>query len=171
MLVAAAPVAAQSDTAADSLRTPDGHPDLSGVWDFRTVTPVERPDEFADKEFLTAEEAATYAEARVLANNADLNREEKKVTNTSRGQVNGTRESSDLALAYNDFWWDRGTSAVETGRTSLVIDPPNGRIPPLTEAGAESTNDRQKDLKTARLANDVSRASIQVRQCCRRRTT
>ena len=142
MLVAAAPVAAQSDTAADSLRTPDGHPDLSGVWDFRTVTPVERPDEFADKEFLTAEEAATYAEARVLANNADLNREEKKVTNTSRGQVNGTRESSDLALAYNDFWWDRGTSAVETGRTSLVIDPPNGRIPPLTEEGAARAAER-----------------------------
>lgn len=142
ILVAAAPVAAQSGNAADSLRTPDGYPDLSGVWDFRTVTPIERPDEFADKEFLTAEEAATYAEARVLANNADLNREEKKVTNTSRGQVNGTRESSDLALAYNDFWWDRGTSAVETGRTSLVIDPPNGRIPPLTEAGAARAAER-----------------------------
>ena len=54
------PVLAQS-------QTPDGHPDLGGVWDFRTVTPLERPSEFADKEFLTEEEAAAYAEARVIA--------------------------------------------------------------------------------------------------------
>ena len=142
VVVAAAPVAAQSGNTSANLVTPDGHPDLTGVWDFRTVTPLERPDEFADKEFLTEEEAASYAEARVIANNADLNREEKKTTNTSRGQVNGTRESSDLALAYNDFWWDRGTRAVETNRTSLVVDPPNGRIPALTESGTARAAER-----------------------------
>ncbi|SVC23120.1 uncharacterized protein METZ01_LOCUS275974, partial [marine metagenome] len=129
------PVFAQS-------QTQDGHPDLNGVWDFRTVTPLERPSEFADKEFLTEEEAAAYAEARVISQNADLNREEKKTVTTSRGQVNGTRESSDLALAYNDFWWDRGTTAVETRRTSLVVDPPNGQIPELTTAGAARRADR-----------------------------
>ncbi len=123
-------------------QTQDGHPDLNGVWDFRTVTPLERPSEFADKEFLTEEEAAAYAEARVVAQNADLNREEKKTVTTNRGQVNGTRESSDLALAYNDFWWDRGTTAVETRRTSLVVDPPNGQIPELTTAGAARRADR-----------------------------
>ncbi len=63
------PVLAQS-------QTPDGPPDLGGVWDFRTVTPLERPSEFADKEFLTEEESAAYAEARVIAQNADLSREE-----------------------------------------------------------------------------------------------
>ncbi len=124
------------------LQTPDGHPDLSGVWDFRTVTPLERPEEFAEKAFLTEEEVAEYAAQRVHANNADLNREEKKKTTTTRGQVNGTRESRDLALAYNDFWWDRGTVVVETRRTSLVVDPPNGRIPALTDAASERAAER-----------------------------
>ena len=135
LAVVGTPVFAQS-------QTPDSQPDLNGVWDFRTVTPLERPSEFADKEFLTEEEAAAYAEARVVAQNADLNREEKKTVTTNRGQVNGTRESSDLALAYNNFWWDRGTTAVETRRTSLVVDPPNGQIPELTTAGAARRADR-----------------------------
>ncbi|MEE3203072.1 MAG: hypothetical protein VX262_07245 [Acidobacteriota bacterium] len=131
-----------STPALAQLQSPDGHPDLGGVWDFRTVTPLERPSEFADKEFLTEEEAAAYAEARVIAQNADLNREEKKTVTTARGLVNGTRESSDLALAYNNFWWDRGTTAVGTRRTSLVVDPPDGQIPELTEAGAARRADR-----------------------------
>jgi len=133
---------AQSDRGSGTLRTLDGHPDLSGLWDFRTVTPLERPDELADKEFLSEEEVAAYAAERVLANNADLNREEKKEQTTARGQVNGTRESTDLALAYNNFWWDRGTVVVETRRTSLVIDPPNGRVPALTEAGSARSAER-----------------------------
>ena len=134
--------AAQSSRDSASLRTTDGQPDLSGVWDFRTVTPLERPAELADKEFLSEEEVAAYAAERVLANNADLNREEKKRTTTDRGQVNGTRESTDLALAYNDFWWDRGTAVVETRRTSLVVHPPDGRVPPLTDAAAERAAER-----------------------------
>ncbi len=117
-------------------QTLHGHPDLSGVWDFRTVTPLERPKEFADKEFLAEDEVAAYAAQRVEANNADLNRDEKKKVTTTRGQVNGTRESRDLALAYNDFWWDRGTAVVETRRTSLVVDPQDGRVPSLTDAAA-----------------------------------
>ncbi len=146
LLLAFAPSAlAQSGNGGDVLRTPDGQPDLSGVWDFRTVTPLERPERFADKEFLTEEEAAAYEQERVLANNADLNRED---TTTDRAVVNGTRESADLRLAYNNFWWDRGTTAVETRRTSLVIDPPNGRIPSLTEAaearGAERSRISQR---------------------------
>ena len=139
-LLAFAPVAlAQSGNGGEVLRTPDGHPDISGVWDFRTVTPLERPEQFADKEFLTEEEAAAYEQERVLANNADLNRED---TTTDRAVVNGTRESADLRLAYNDFWWDRGTTAVETRRTSLVVDPPNGRIPSLTEAAQARRDER-----------------------------
>ena len=137
-----APAAAQSASDPAALRTPDGHPDLSGVWDFRTVTPLERPTEFENQEFLSVEEVAAYAAERVLASNADLNREEKKKTTTARGQVNGTRESTDLALAYNDFWWDRGTEAVETRRTSLVIDPPNGLVPMLTDLGTDRAAER-----------------------------
>ena len=140
LLLALAPAAlAQSGNGGETPRTPDGHPDISGVWDFRTVTPLERPEQFADKEFLTEEEAAAYEQERVLANNADLNRED---TTTDRAVVNGTRESADLRLAYNDFWWDRGTTAVETRRTSLVVDPSNGRIPPLTEAAQARRDER-----------------------------
>ncbi len=142
VLLISTAAAAQSSSGSASLRTPNGRPDLSGVWDFRTVTPVERPTEFADKEFLSAEEVAAYAAERVRANNADLDREAKKQITTSRGQVNGTIETRDLALAYNDFWWDRGTAVVETRRTSLVVDPSNGRIPPLTDAGAERAAER-----------------------------
>ena len=129
---------------AQELRTPHGHPDISGVWDCRTVTPLERPEEFADQEFLSAEEVAQYAAERVRANNADLDREEKKQITTARGEVNGTTETRDLALAYNDFWWDRGTEVVDTRRTSLVIDPPNGRIPELTAEGAARRAERTR---------------------------
>ena len=142
VLLISTAAAAQSGSDPASLRTSDGRPDLGGVWDFRTVTPVERPTEFTDKAFLSAEEVAAYAAERVRANNADLDREAKKQITTSRGQVNGTSETRDLALAYNDFWWDRGTAVVETRRTSLVIDPPDGRIPPLTDAAAERAADR-----------------------------
>jgi hypothetical protein len=98
-------------------RTPDGHPDLQGVWSFATITPLERPAEFAGKEFLTEQEAATYEKRRLQEMNQD--------------RRDGTA-TADLARAYNDFWWDRGTKVVSTRRTSLVIDPTDGRIPAQT---------------------------------------
>ena len=111
-------------------RTPDGKPDLQGIWDFRTVTPMERPAEFANKPFLTEKEAADYEKRITEQRNADSNRDESK--KTSRGQVNGTEITADVALAYNDFWWDRGTKVIGSRRTSLVIDPPDGKIPAMT---------------------------------------
>jgi hypothetical protein len=110
-------------------RTPEGHPDLQGIWDFRTVTPLERPAEFANKPTLTAEEAAAYERRMVESRNADTNRDKE---DTSRGVINGTLTTADVALAYNDFWWDRGTQVDGSRRTSLIIDPPDGKIPPLT---------------------------------------
>ena len=101
-------------------RTPEGRPDMQGVWSYATITPLERPAEFAGKEFLTEEEAAEYEERRLREMNMD--------------RRDGTA-TEDVTRAYNDFWWDRGTSVVTTRRTSLVIDPPDGRIPPLV-AGA-----------------------------------
>jgi hypothetical protein len=109
-------------------RTPDGKPDMQGIWDFRTVTPLERPAEFANKAVLTPEEAAAYERRMVEGRNADTNRDKE----TSRGIINGTPATADVALAYNDFWWDRGTKVVGNRRTSLIIDPPDGRIPALT---------------------------------------
>jgi hypothetical protein len=113
-------------------RTPDGKPDLQGIWDFRTVTPMERPAEFANKPTLTEKEAADYERRITEQRNADSNRDESK--KTSRGQVNGTEVTADVALAYNDFWWDRGTRVIGSRRTSLVIDPPDGKIPAMTPA-------------------------------------
>src|SRR5688500_5683186 len=109
-------------------RTPDGKPDMQGIWDFRTVTPMERPVEFAGKATLTPEEAKAYERQVVEGRNADTNRDKE----TSRGIINGTPVTADVALAYNDFWWDRGTKVVGNLRTSLIVDPPDGRIPPLT---------------------------------------
>jgi hypothetical protein len=110
-----------------TLRTPWGAPDLQGTWDFRTVTPMERPPELAGKATLTEKEAAEYERRMVDQRNAD-----KRHDTTRRRTVNGTAETEDVALAYNDFWWDRGTKVIGTRRTSLIVDPPDGRIPPLT---------------------------------------
>ena len=108
---AALPAAAQTDLP----RTAWGQPDLQGVWDFRTITPMERPDDLAEQEFLTDEEAAELEEIRAAANAA------------RDGEV-----PADIVGNYNTFWFDRGDSVIGTRRTSLVTDPPDGRIPSLT---------------------------------------
>jgi hypothetical protein len=118
-------------------KTVDGQPDLQGVWDFRTVTPLERPAEFKDKPFLTAQEAAEYEKKINTQRNVDENRDK-----TVRRQVNGTDETQDVASAYNQFWWDRGTQVIGTMRTSLVVDPPDGRIPELTAQAKKLREER-----------------------------
>ena len=103
------------------------------------MTPLERPAELAKKEFFTEEEAAAFASQRVRESNVDLNR---ATTATGRKVVNGTTETVDLASAYNNFWYDQGDSVVGTNRTSLVIDPPDGRIPALTPEAKERAAER-----------------------------
>src|SRR3954451_19175227 len=120
-------------------RTAWGKPDLEGTWDFRTVTPMERPAEFKDKPTLTPQEEADYAKKQVESRNADTRKDK-----TKRGIVNGTAETEDVALAYNDFWWDRGTKVIGTRRTSLIIDPPDGRFPPMTDAAKQRMADGAK---------------------------
>src|SRR6516165_969955 len=93
-------------------RTPDSQPDLQGVWSFATITPMERPADLAGKEFFTPEEAKAY--------------EEKTLKATNKDRRDGAIED-DVRRAYNDFWWDSGTKVVKTRRTSLVINPPDGR--------------------------------------------
>lgn len=121
-LTAAACAVAQSDPFDPSYvvpRTRDGHPDLQGVWSNAVLTPLERPADLADKATLTEEEAAQYARQRREATNRDRRDEDS---------------AADILDAYNDFWWDSGDNIVRTRRTSLVVDPPNGRIPELTPA-------------------------------------
>ena len=116
-----------------SPRTPWGAPDLQGVWDFRSITPLERPDELADKEFLTEEEATSLEQEAVARNTRLLSRPAE--TTTAGGSVDSRADGS--PGFYNNFWLDRGTKTVGTRRTSLIVDPPNGKIPAMTQAAAK----------------------------------
>jgi len=115
---AQAPATAAKTKSWTAPRSPDGHPDLQGIWSNATVTPLERPSELAGKAVLTDEEAAEFAKETVQRNNVDLQRQK------------GTE--ADVGRAYNDFWYDRGTKTIKTHRTALIVDPPDGRIPALT---------------------------------------
>jgi len=109
-------------------RTPWGDPDLQGVWSIATITPFERPGALADKQVLTAEEAEEIERTNLATNNQD--------------RRDGAGTDADLARAYNDFWWDRGTKVVSTRQTSLVVDPPDGRVPALTAEGQKRATER-----------------------------
>ena len=128
VLVAFAPVATNAQD--DIPRTSWDAPDLQGVWDFRTITPMQRPESQADKEFLSDEEATTRNQS-ALDRELDLDTRPRRETevdpswNVDQG-VDGQPGS------YNAFWFDRGTSVIATKRTSLIIDPPNGRMPAYT---------------------------------------
>jgi len=109
---AATTTKAAATTWTPSSRTPDGQPELQGVWVFNTLTPMERPKAQAEKAFLTEEEAAAL---------------EKRATE-NRFKDSPPREGD--PGTYNRFWTAELTKA--TTRTSLIVDPPDGRLPPLT---------------------------------------
>ena len=115
-----------------ALRTPDGQPDLQGVWDFRTMTPLQRPED-QERAFLSEEEAAA-AEAAANARRAALL--EPSEVRTELLPAGGTgAERGRRVGGYNDFWLDYGTNIIEDRRTSLIVDPPDGRLPALTPEG------------------------------------
>ena len=116
----------------DIPRTGWGQPDLQGVWDFRSITPMQRPEDLGDKEFLTDEEAANLEQE---AADRDARLWEQEARRTEAGGNVG---------AYNNFWMDRGLKAVETRRTSLIVDPPNGRYPDLTTNGQQRADARRE---------------------------
>jgi hypothetical protein len=117
-------------------RTPDGHPDLQGVWDYRSMTPLERPRDLADKPFFTPEEAAAYEQESVARRDKDRRTED------------GLSAQADVAAAYNEFWWDYGKELSDL-RTSLVVDPPDGRIPALTAAAVAAGDARREARRGA----------------------
>ena len=144
--VALAPAVGWSQPASpeawEAPRTAWGAPDIGGIWNSSTVTPLQRPEALADQAFLTAEEAAAI-EQRVVEANARANA--PSVVRTEPLPVGGN------VGGYNAFWLDRGTTVVPTRRTSLVIDPPDGRLPALTpEAEAHVNSAARQRLKAIR---------------------
>lgn len=124
---------------ADEARTPWGHPDLQAVWDFRTITPLERPAELTGKVVFTEEEAAEY---QMLENR----RQNRDLVDPTKGGAFYPPESQGGVVPYNEFWYDRGTTLVEDRRTSLIVDPPHGRLPPRRPGAIEQIGSAGEDL-------------------------
>ena len=127
----AAPVAGQAQSSKAKTwtapRTPDGQPDLQGNWTNATITPFERPAELAGKQVFTEQEVVDYEKSVLQRNNAD--------------RRDGGAEA-DVGRAYNDSWYDRGSRVAPTRRTSLVVDPPDGKIPAFTPEGQKKADAR-----------------------------
>ena len=145
-LLAAPPAAAQEGAPP---RTPWGHPDLQGIWNNATITPLERPADRAGQAFLSPEEVAALerqARERVDRQNAP------SAVRTEPLPAGGA------VGAYNSFWTEQSTSVVGTARTSLITDPADGRLPPLTpEALARITSPesvRVADVRDGRAPAD-----------------
>ena len=104
-------------------RTPWGDPDLQGTYTNKTITPLQRPESVGEQEFLSDEEIAAQEQARLDRNQALLEAPPRRTV--AGGNVGG----------YNNFWLDGGTRP--TNRTSLIVDPPNGRLPARTADASE----------------------------------
>ena len=108
-------------------RTPWGDPDLQGVWNNSTITELERPESLSGKQVLGNDEAAALEQR------------------TAQNRVDRPPAAGDPGT-YNQFWFDRGSKVVSTRRTSLIVDPQDGRLPPLTPAGQKRQEERFKRL-------------------------
>jgi hypothetical protein len=112
-------------------RAADGHPDLQGIWTNATLTPMQRPAEFAAKKTVTDAEATAYEKKDLETNNID-NPEAPLLARAGSAETGG----------YNNLFIDRGSQLARVDgekRTSLIIDPPNGKVPPLTEEARART--------------------------------
>ncbi|HEY7187759.1 MAG TPA: hypothetical protein VH436_14485 [Vicinamibacterales bacterium] len=142
--------ALQVTTVAQSAaRTPWGDPDLQGTWDFTTITALERPAQFAGREFLTESEAAALEK--------QINEQRYKTEESSPGSLGGVpRAESDPGI-YNLAWWwgPNGRKLVPSRRSSLVVDPPDGRIPPLTPQAQATSRGRDAARELRRAPNDL----------------
>jgi hypothetical protein len=114
-------------------RTPDGHPDLQGYWTTQTFTPLQRPKRYADKEFLSEQE---FTELKKLVEQGNVDPLAGNVLGSEDEQRAGSVEQRDPTHYDNALWLTTATpKSLSTRRTSLIIDPPDGRIPPMTPDG------------------------------------
>ena len=112
-------------------RTTDGHPDLQAIWDYRSATPLQRPDRFAGRAFMTADEAIAYEQEA-------LQREDGRPPDDPRTEPS----------VHPPWWLDYGKTVVKTLRTSLIVDPPDGKIPPMTPEGQHRAAARRDEART-----------------------
>ncbi|MCH7750480.1 MAG: hypothetical protein IH939_20560 [Acidobacteria bacterium] len=126
-LVVLVPLGAAGQT---TPRTPWGDPDLQGTYTNKTTTPLQRPEDLANREFLTEEEVANRERAALDRNEQLLQAAARRTT--AGGNVG----------AYNNFWLDGGTRP--TGRTSLIFDPPTGRLPAMTPEAERIRTDARR---------------------------
>ena len=126
ILAAATMAISQAQTKTKSVaRTPDGHPDLQGIWTNATLTPLERPAQFANKPTLSEAEATAYEKSDLKTNDID----DPEAPLLARA---GSGSGETAVGGYNNLFIDRGTQLARVDgvkRTSLIIDPPDGRIP------------------------------------------
>ena len=155
--MASLPVAAQRK-AWTPPRTADGKPDLQGIFTFSTITPLQRPDALAGKDALTVEEAAAFE----ASENARLNRD---LFDPEKGQPSAgyAPRSQGGVLSYNEFWYERGNALTKDKRTSLVVDPPNGRIP-FTETALRLNAEAARKSNTG-FADSYTDRSLVSRTC------
>jgi hypothetical protein len=141
VVLAAVPIAGQQPSGYKAPRTPDGQPDLQGFWTNATYTPLERPDGVT-KEFYTPEEYAGV-ERRAAARESEQ---------TEPGTV------ADVHYDFSQFALDNSQATLARNlRTSLIVDPPNGKIPPVTAEGRK----RAADLAAARKAMGAVTDAVQ----------
>jgi hypothetical protein len=126
-----------------SPRTAWGDPDLQGTWNNGTITPLERARDAGEKELLSKEEEAEVNEQ-----------------SDTRAERRPADRAQDLELAYDQVWWDRGASI---GRTSLIIDPKDGRLPPLTPDGQKMVDARAAARRTRGFADSWVDRPLQER--------
>ena len=124
LLALAPPAAAQSEGSPTlPMRTSDGQPDVSGTFTFRTLTPFQRPRQFDGVGTLSREEAAAFEASERTRLNRDL-------FDPETGAAGYRPRSEGGVLSYNEFWYERGIELTSDKRTALIVDPPDGRLPP-----------------------------------------
>ena len=143
VLTLAAPAFA---TEGEIKRAANGKPDLTGTYDAATLTPLQRPEEYGENLYLTPEEAE-----KIATDAAKARADRHQVSDPNREAPpeggDGSPGAAGNVGGYNSFWLDRGTDTFAVGgkfRTSIIIDPPNGRMPETTEAAKARFAERAK---------------------------
>ncbi len=133
-------------------RTADGKPNLEGIYSYSTITPLQRPDALAGKDTLTDEEAAAFEASENKRLNRDLFDPEKGAPSAGYAP-----RAEGGVLSYNEFWYERGNKLTKDRRTSLIIDPPTGRIP-FTDAARRRNAERGQKLNSGYADSHLDRS-------------